>query len=355
MQFALTEDQMMLAEGTKSFLSAKASLTIVREIATGDVGAEADLRRQVTEMGLSGVLGHAENGGLGLGLVEAVLIQEQLGYAVTPSDALTAAIATLALQSSKDEQFAMMIADISAGETRVAIALTESVSKRDGAGVQSSEKGLNGTALFCIGPADADLIIVADIDGTVHLVKNDPSQVTVEGMSTIDRTRDVLKLSFKDTQSDQLVDVNASDLLRIARLLVAADTLGTAQCMIDKAVAYAMERKQFGRTIGSFQAVKHMCAEMVAKLEPGRALMWHAAHLVDTDDSEAPLVASLAASYMAEASRFIARTSTEVHGGMGFTDLLGLHYWFKRIGLNNQMFGGATAARADAAKLQGWI
>lgn len=354
MQFALTEDQKMLAEGAKSFLGAKASLSVVREIASGDAGVGVTLRGEIAEMGLGGVLTHVDNGGLGLGLVEAALIQEQLGYAVTPSDALAAAVATVALQSSGVDRFGPAVAEIASGEAFVAIALTEVMSKRDGAGVVLSDNGLSGTALFAIGSADAELIIVADQEGGVHLVRKAQSQVITEHMATIDRTRDVLKLTFTNAESEPLTGVNVSNLLRTARLLVAADTLGAAQCMIDKAVAYAMERKQFGRTIGSFQAVKHMCAEMAAKLEPGRALIWHAAHLIDTDDSEAPLMASLAASHMAEASRFIARTSTEVHGGMGFTDLLGLHYWFKRIGLNNQLFGGGAAARADAAKLQGW-
>ena len=125
--------------------------------------------------------------------------------------------------------------------------------------------------------------------------------------------------------------------------------------MLDKAVAYSKERKQFGRTIGSFQAVKHLCAEMAAELEPARALVWYAAYAFEHAPDEAPLMAAHAKAHLSEIGRFIARTSTEVHGGIGMTDLLGLHYWFKRIGQNRQLLGGPEKVREIAAKLQGLI
>jgi alkylation response protein AidB-like acyl-CoA dehydrogenase len=134
---------------------------------------------------------------------------------------------------------------------------------------------------------------------------------------------------------------------------LAADTLGAAQTMLDRAVVYAGERVQFGRKIGSFQAVKHMCAEMAAELEPCRSLVWYAAHAADESPEEAPMMAALAKSHLAEVGREVARTATEVHGGMGFTDLMGLHFWFKRIGWNRQALGGPELVRAYAARLEG--
>src|SRR3546814_16627947 len=119
--------------------------------------------------------------------------------------------------------------------------------------------------------------------------------------------------------------------------------------MIEKAVDYAGQREQFGRLIGSFQAVKHMCAEMAARHEPCRSLVWYAAHAFDAVPNEASLVACHAKSHTAEVHRFVARTSTEVHGGMRFTDLLGLHYWFKRIVFARPVLGGPEAVRWEAA------
>ena len=125
--------------------------------------------------------------------------------------------------------------------------------------------------------------------------------------------------------------------------------------MIDKAVEYSLERKQFNRTIGSFQAVKHMCAEMAADLEPCRSLLWYAAYAQDNISEEASLLSCHTKAHLSEVGQDIARVSTQVFGGMGFTDLLGIHYWFKRIGLNRQILGGPEKVRQEAAKIQGFL
>jgi len=193
-------------------------------------------------------------------------------------------------------------------------------------------------------------IVVADTGGALHSVAAD--NATLTPMQTIDRTRRFHKAGFEGARV--LVSAAPDEgVLAFARLMVAADTLGAAQAMLDKAVAYAKERRQFGRVIGSFQAVKHLCADMAAKLEPARALVWHAAHALDTGDREGLVMANLAKAHLAEVGTFVARTSTEVHGGMGFTDLVGLHYWFKRIGVNRQLLGSPEGARETAARLQG--
>jgi alkylation response protein AidB-like acyl-CoA dehydrogenase len=230
--------------------------------------------------------------------------------------------------------------------------LTELASRRDGAGVELKAGKLSGTALLVQSAQGATHVLVADTARTLHAV--DAKGASVKVMQTIDRTRIFHEVTFKGAAPLASVTPGA-EFLAFARLLVAADTLGAAQAMIDKAVVYAAERQQFGRVIGSFQAVKHMCAEMAAKLEPGRALIWHAAHALDIGDAEGPVMANLAKAYMAEAGTFIARTATEVHGGMGFTDLVGLHYWFKRIGVNRQLFGSPEQARETAARLQGLV
>ena len=141
-------------------------------------------------------------------------------------------------------------------------------------------------------------------------------------------------------------------VLDAGRVMLAADTLGAAQNMLDQAVAYAKEREQFNRPIGSFQAVKHMCAEMAAHLEPCRAMVWYAGHALSEVPEEAHLTACHAKAHLAEVGTFVARTATEVHGGMGFTDLLGLHYWFKRIGFNRQALGAPELVREEAARAQ---
>ena len=139
----------------------------------------------------------------------------------------------------------------------------------------------------------------------------------------------------------------------VGRLALAADTLGAAQNMLDQAVEYAKQREQFNRPIASFQAVKHMCAEMAAQLEPCSSMVWFAGHALAELPDEARVTACHAKAHLAEVGQFIAKTATEVHGGMGFTDLVGLHYWFKRIGANRQWLGAPEFVRAEAAVLQG--
>jgi alkylation response protein AidB-like acyl-CoA dehydrogenase len=117
-------------------------------------------------------------------------------------------------------------------------------------------------------------------------------------------------------------------------------------------VAYSKERVQFGRPVGSFQAVKHMCAEMAAELEPCRAMMWYAAYAFDHIAAEARLTACHTKAHVSEVATRVARTATEVHGGIGFTEELGLHLWFKRIGANRQLLGGPDLLREEAARLQ---
>ena len=143
-------------------------------------------------------------------------------------------------------------------------------------------------------------------------------------------------------------------MLDAGRVVLAADSLGASERAIELAVAYALQRKQFKRLIGSFQAVKHMCAEMVAELEPDRSLVWYAAHSFDAIPDESALMANHAKALLSEIGTFVVRTATEVHGGIGFTDEQNLHFWFKRVGVDRQLLGAPDALRAEAAELQGF-
>ena len=191
----------------------------------------------------------------------------------------------------------------------------------------------------------------------MHFVPADAPGLEKIPLTTIDRTRSVGEMRFETVAAEPLANDGGATAARLrdaGRVILAADSLGAGQAMIEKAVDYAGQREQFGRIIGSFQAVKHMCAEMAARHEPCRSLIWYAAHAFDAASDEATLAACHAKSHTGEVYRFVARTSTEVHGGMGFTDLLGLHYWFKRIGFDRQVLGGPEAVRAEAAARQGW-
>jgi len=354
MRFALSEDQTLLQDSLNRALADLSPLDRVRKFADGAERSAPDIWAGLSELGLPGLIVPEEYGGLGLGMLEAALAAEALGRVVAPTPFLgSAVLAPLALKLAGSEaQRREWLPKLASGEAVAGVAISEPIAgARDDAGVTARDGRLSGKALFALDAPGADLLVVADRTGGLHLAR---AAESAELMGSIDATRRISELIFKDTPAEGLTSNQALDRLRDAAwILLAADTLGAAQSMLDKAVAYAKERRQFGRTIGSFQAVKHLCAEMAAELEPARALVWYAAYAFDHAPDEAPLMAAHAKAHLSEIGRFIARTATEVHGGIGMTDLLGLHYWFKRIGQNRQLLGGPERVREIAARMQG--
>jgi alkylation response protein AidB-like acyl-CoA dehydrogenase len=359
MDFSLSQDQRMMQESLARTLAEASSLDRVRRFA-GDLKDKGDdVWRAMADFGLAGIVIPEEFGGLGLTLLDAVLASEALGAAVAPVPFMGVVLGPLALlRGGSAAQKAEWLPKLASGEVVAAAAISEPIAgARDGAGVTASGGRLSGKALFVPGGMAAGLLIVADTAGGLHLVRGDAKGLGRALMPGIDETRRLAELTFDGVEAEPLEDGPA--LLGALRdagwVLLAADSLGAAQVMLDKAVAYAKERRQFDRVIGSFQAVKHLCAEMVAELEPCRSLVWYAAYAFDAAPAEASLMAAHAKALTSEVGRFVARTSTEVHGGMGITDLLGLHFWFKRLGLNRQLLGGPERVRDIAARLQGLV
>ncbi|MET3526042.1 acyl-CoA dehydrogenase family protein [Phenylobacterium koreense] len=355
MDFSITPDQRLMQESLSRVLEAAAPLERVRKFAADREDPGADIWAALCDFGLPGVVVDEEHGGLGLGLLDAALAAEALGRSVAPTSFLGAVAGSVALtRAGSAAQQSAWLPKIAAGEVIVGLAISEPIAgARDGAGVDADGDRLTGKALFVTDAMSADLFVVADNAGGLHLVDGHAAGLAREPMTTIDLTRRLGELRFEGTESEPLAAHGLDAVRDAAWTLLAADTLGAAQVMIEKAVAYAKERRQFGRVIGSFQAVKHMCAEMAAELEPCRSLVWYAAYAFDDAPEEASLTAAHAKAHLSEVGRFIARTATEVHGGMGITDLLGLHYWFKRIGLDRQLLGGPERVRRIAAQIQG--
>ncbi len=360
MEFGLSEEQRLLGDSVAKMLEDASPLDHVREAAANRTQSAA-VQTALTDLGAPALLVPEEFGGLGLGMLDAALIQEALGGHVSPASFTGSGVmATVGIVTAgTDEQKAAYLPKIASGEARFGVAVSEKTGARLAAGVTAEGGKLNGQALFALDTDGASHIIVADKDGGLHVVDAGADGLSHQDLKTIDRTRIFRELTLANVAATPLSAENEQGLacrrmVDAGRIMLAADTLGAGQEMIRQAVEYAKERKQFNRVIASFQAVKHMCAEMAAELEPCRSLVWYAAHAFDHIPEESSLMACHAKSHLSEVGRFVARTATEVHGGMGFTDLLGLHYWFKRIGANRQILGGPEAVRAEAAKLQGW-
>jgi len=357
MDFALTADQKMMQESLARTLADASPLDRVRRFAGDLTDRGVDVWQALADFGLAGIVVPEEHGGLGLTMLDAALASEALGAAVAPVPFMGVVLGPLALtRGGTAEQQTEWLPKLASGAVMAAACISEQVAgARDGAGVVAKGGKLTGKALFVPGGMAAGLLIVADVGGALHLVRGDAAGLTRSLMPGIDETRRLAELSFDAAPAERLS--GGPELLAALRdagwVLVAADSLGAAQVMLDKAVAYAKERRQFDRLIGSFQAVKHMCAGMAAELEPCRSLVWYAAYAFDSAPGEASLMAAHAKALTSEVGRFVARTATEVHGGMGITDLLGLHFWFKRLGLNRQLLGGPERVREIAARLQG--
>ncbi len=350
MEFGLSEEQTLLQDSVNKFLGDRVPLEEVRRIASGD-RSDRGIWQELTELGIAGLLIPEQYGGVGLGCLDAAVVSECLGYHVTPSPFISSAVmAPVALTLSG---YSDRLAAMAAGEHRIGVAFGEAIGARNDAGVTTEDGRISGKCLFAF-DSEADSYLIAGPDKAIYLVESDTPGVTRTNLTTVDRTRSTCEIILDKVpalciSSDPAVYTKTLDC---GRVIQAADTLGAAQCMLDQAVAYAMQREQFNRVIASFQAVKHMCAEMAANLEPCRSLIWYAAHALDEVPEEERLIACHAKAHLSEVGRFVAKTATEVHGGMGFTDLVGLHYWFKRIGANRQLLGSPERLRSEAASLQ---
>ena len=358
MEFALSEEQEILSDSVKKMLADNTDIDLLRNHSKGDEGIRESLRKLVVEMGLPGLLIPEEYGGSGLGVLEASLIAEEFGrYAVPTPWIGNSVMAPTALLFEKgnilSEKWLPLIAS---GEITACVALTEAVGKRSNAGLELKGSKVSGTSIFGIdGELNPRIIITVAGDDLILVDTKNPG-VTISEIPTIDSTRPVVEIIFESVDAEIIPGGKKAiqKTIDVGRVLLAADIFGASSNMIDKAVEYSLERKQFNRTIGSFQAVKHMCAEMTANIQPCYSMIWYAAHCQDNIPEESRLMATHTKAHVSDIASSIAKTSTEVHGGMGFTDELGLHYWFKRIGLNRQLLGGVEINREEAAKVQGF-
>jgi alkylation response protein AidB-like acyl-CoA dehydrogenase len=344
MDFALSEEQRLFADSLHGLLADRVTIDALRSHAEIGSGFDADLWNSLVELGLPGLLVPERFGGAGLGVLDAAVAAEVLGGAAAFAPfAGSVVMATLAfIHGATEEVQDAWLPRIATGDVRFGVGFS----------------GNGGRVSPAIDAGAPTHMLVYLLDGTALVVAAE--HASMRSHRSIDRTRPVTDVTFDTARALVLDAANAplatmQRVLDAGRIVLAADTLGAAQHMFDQALAFVKQRVQFNRVIGSFQAVKHQFADMVTMLEPCRAMVWYAAYAQDALPDEARLTALQTKAHLGDVGRDIARMATEAHGGMGFTDLLGLHYWFKRISFNRQMLGGPELCREEAARLQGWI
>ncbi len=357
MDFGLSDDQKLLEETLRSFLADRVPITRIRDLRSAACPNDRAIWRELAELGATGVLIPEQHGGSALSLLDAAIVSQALGHAVTPTPFLASAVMVpIALAGLGDAKVGSWLAGIATGASAFGVATTELFSLREGAGIRFAGGKLTGKAMMAIDAVSADFVLIPLADERLAVVRGDAPGLTRTRLATVDATRCTAELVLAGVAPEAVFDDRGPALARMldaGRIALAADALGAAESMIAQAVAYSLQRRQFDRQIGSFQAVKHMCAEMIAELEPTRSLIWYAAHSFDAMPDETPLMACHALAHVSEIGRDIASVATQVHGGIGWTDEQNLHFWFKRIAVDRHLLGGPELLRERAARLQG--
>jgi alkylation response protein AidB-like acyl-CoA dehydrogenase len=325
MDFDLSEDQLALRDGARELLDDLASPARVRAHTARDDPFDRGLWRAMVDQGWLGIELSADDGGIGLGTVEAALLCEELGRHAAPAPFVPAVLAIDAF--------------VQAGET------------------EWVERVASGDAIACIvwdqrhpvpyAPT-ADVAIVLTDDGVALL----PIDERPPREPAIDLTRELAWLPIDAGRLQPIGGVDArTRVLDRGATLTSADLLGGSSTALDLSVEYAKDRVQFGRPIGSFQAVKHRCADMLVDVEGMRSTVYWAAWCLGAGDAEASVAASTAKTWCADASKRVMASALQVHGGIGFTWEHDLHFFMKRAQLDQLQFGDAPYHRQRLTEL----
>jgi alkylation response protein AidB-like acyl-CoA dehydrogenase len=378
MDIGFSEEQELLREAARKFLDAECTTRFVRERMAEAAACTDKFWAQIAEQGWLGILFPEEDGGSGLGLVDLVVLMEEMGRAVMPGPYFATALlggGAIAAAGSPAQR-REYLPQIAAGALKATLALSEPSARWDAAGITLPARetrggfALSGTKLFVADAHLADVIVVAarSRDGStmedgvsLFLVPRDAPGLSVRVLPSIDETRKLCEVRL------DAVEVPRSALLgplhdgwpALSRVVdraivaLAAEMCGGAQRVLDMTVDYAKLRTTFGKPIGSYQGVKHKCADMLVDIENAKSLTYYAAWAADERLDELPLAASMAKAYASDAGRKVAAAGIQLHGGIGMTWEHDLQLYLKRAKASEIAFGDATWHRERVARLMG--
>ncbi len=379
MQFAHSEEQLAIREAARAFLAEHASPERVRATLDLPGGYDRRLWRQMAgELGWAGLAIPERFGGAGLGWVELCILQEEQGrrLVASPFFSTVALAASLVAEAGTPAQCAEHLGRIAAGRTQIACALTGSEGRAgvDGVTVELSAAAggglaLSGTSDFVIHADTADLLLVlarspgsAGDDGlSVVVIAADSPGVTITPHVMLDLTRPMsrLRLDAVAVTGDALLGVHGSagaavrNALQRAQVALAAEALGGAERVLEMSVEYVKQREQFGRPVGSFQAIKHRLADMMVEVEAARSASWYAACVADEKAAELAEAAAIAKSYCCDAFYDCAANAIQLHGGVGFTWEHEAHLYFKRARASATLLGSPAWQREQLVRVLG--
>jgi len=375
MNFGFNDEQELLRSTARKFFENECGSDTVRRLMETPEGISPDLWTKLAEQGWLGLVYPEAYDGMDLGLVDLVVLMEEMGRAVVPGPYFSAVLlgGLAILEAGGEAQKKEWLPKIAAGDRRVALAWMEPSAQLGPAGVMLSavEKGggytLSGTKLFVHDAHTADALVVAartrpgaGADGvSLFLLPKGTRGLEVTLLPTMDQTRKLCEVSLSDVSvgADALLGAAGAGWTPLARVLdratvaLCAEMCGGAQKVLDMTVEYAKIRQAFGRPIGSYQGVKHRAADMLVDVENSKSITYYAAWALDEGAAEAPLAVSMAKAYVSDAYRRVAAAGIQLHGGIGFTWEHDLHLYFKRAKGSEFTFGDATHHRERVAQL----
>jgi alkylation response protein AidB-like acyl-CoA dehydrogenase len=355
MQFGLSESQEFLKDTARKFFAGECPSSEVRRLMETETACDAALWSKLTDQGYTGIIFPEEYGGVGLGLVELMLLMEEAGRALLPGPFFsTVVLAGTVLDAvCAPEQKKKYLAPICKGEVRATVALLEAGASWNRGDIQMNayNGNLTGEKLFVTDAAVADFLLVVARNG-VFLVDSKARGLKISAMSGMDLTRKLYFVEFSNTPAEQLC--KTTELGRafdIATAAISAELVGGMQRTLDLTVEYAKTRKQFGKPIGMFQAVQHQCADMYLETESARSAVYYAGWALEENSPDAATAVSIAKMYSSDAARSVGNRGIQIHGGMGFTWENDLHLYYRRAKASETAFGDATFHRERIASL----
>jgi alkylation response protein AidB-like acyl-CoA dehydrogenase len=372
MDVAFTEEQELLRSSARDFLDRECPPSVTREVV--ESGPEIDTSQRLWErmagLGWMGLGLEEEHGGLGHSLVDVAILAEEMGRAVVPTPwfSTVAMLADAIRVTGSKEQRVEWLSRVADGKLKGTFALLEPEGTlgREGIATVATPHGdayvLDGTKAFVPDLSIADAVVVAaQLENQPALFVLDRDGLDITEEPTLDPTRRLgtLRLSGLEVPAERLLGGEPCGWSAIeqtvdrATAILCAEMCGGSQKTLDLAVAYAKERHQFGRPIGSFQGVSHRCAEMLLAIESARSLTYYAAWCCDEEPAEAALAVSAAKAWCGDTYKTAAAQSIQIHGGVGFTWEANLHLWYRRAFWSSAFLGDPVHHRERVVQLAG--
>ncbi len=379
MEFGFSEEQEMIRSQAAEFLRHECPIGKIRELMDSEHAYSDDLWKKIQQMGWLGLVFPEKHGGAGLSFVDLVVLLEAMGRSLVPGSFFSTVIlgGLSLLDAANEDQKRTWLNLLTDGKLRATLALVEPNGSLQGVGMTSvtaepsgNEYIIKGTKLFVPDAQTANLIICvartgpsanAESNITLFAIDSDSEGVKISRLKTMDQTRALYEVTFDRVRvgTDRVLGKIGRAWPIIERVLnratigLCAEMVGGAQRVLEMCVDYAKQRVQFGRPIGSFQAIQHKCADMLLMIESARSAVYAASWMASNDSAETALYASIAKAYTSDACRLVAGEGIQIHGGMGFTWEHDVHLYFKRAKADEFTFGDANYHRVRVAELLG--